>query len=179
MYSAIYEKLLSAPLPHRLKGFSWPWRLVGTVHYRTPFRRSISKTYIKSVSFALLILCSHSVTLLLRGLAPFTFWLNLLSLSSFGFMQVLSLSLLSFPSWSIFKQQQVLSFQPVLLDETNHTLLIFHLAALLCICFSLSISFSNSTDQNYNYSQLWLPAACAIESVSSFPCRNGHCQEVS
>lgn len=27
---------MSSHLPHKLKGLSWPWRLVGTVHYRTP-----------------------------------------------------------------------------------------------------------------------------------------------
>lgn len=77
MDTAIYDEgLASSHLPHSLKGFSWPWRLAGTVITES-FRRSISKILIKSVSFALLILCSHSVTLLLRGLAPFTFWLNL------------------------------------------------------------------------------------------------------
>lgn len=151
-----------------------------TGRQRTPFRRSISKIYIKSVSFALLILCSHSVNLAPQGFSTFYFLVKF----TFRVWALLVLCRCCPLAYYLFLLEVFLNsnrFPPSspCFVGWNHTLLIFPLAALLCICFSLNISFSNSTDQNYNYSQLWLPAACAIESVSSFHCWNGHWQEVS
>lgn len=79
------------------------------LHYRKPHPWIVFKTYTNTASFAPLILCIA----LQNSWNLFVFCLNLIlgSLNTLGFMQVLSLSLSPLPSWSIFEQEHISSFQ--------------------------------------------------------------------